>query len=164
MLDIASLKASIVLQAMVAGLLKSKDDPNFTFEIGTYGYVKEQLCYGCGATLALAELFGNGQLASELMLAYAKTPTDRSGFAYAYLSDVIRSEPSSVQDSLPIDLRNLEVVVEDARAGVVSWLIGFFTGRYEMSFDGRWCLDDRSWEEQIPVVEATIAEMAAAGY
>ena len=163
MLEMSDLKASIVLQALVSGLLKSKADSNFTLEMGTYGTVKEGICYGCCATVALAEIFGKGKLASEIMLAYAKTPTDRSDFLYAKLSYSLPLE--TVQDSLLVSkLHNLEYAIDKARMGGVSLLIHFLTGEANTSFDGRWNLNDHDWEEQLPVVEATIAQMIAAGY
>ena len=165
MLGIASLKPSIVLQAMVTGLLKSKDDPNFVVKMETFGSIENKLCYGCCATLALAEMFGEGRSASELMLGHFSTQSNRSDFAYAHLPDVLQFKPSSTQDSLPIgDLKKLERAVDFARLGEVLALIKFLTGDFDESFDGRWKLNDEDWEEQIPIIKATIAEMAAAGY
>ena len=162
MLNETELKASIVLQAMVSGLLKSKDDPNFIVEMKAYGYVKKNLCYGCCSTVTLAEMFGKGQLASELMFDIAKhQPSLSPGFC---LSSVLQLEPSSGQDSLPIDLRSLERTVDSARKGGVSSLIAFFTGEINGSFDYRWLLEDDNWEEQLPIVEETIAEMREVGY
>ena len=162
MLDTASLKASIVLQAMVTGLLKSKDNPDFILRMTTYGFVKNNLCYGCCATVALAEMFGEGKLASEMMIGFADVLS--SNITEAHLSDVLQLDPSSVQGSLPIDLKYLERGVDSARLGYVSSLIGFFRGEVNESFDYRWELNSDNWEEQIPDVERTIAEMAAAGY
>ena len=164
MLDTKNLKTSTVLQAMVTGLLKSKDDPNFVVKMSTFGHVKEQLCYGCCATLALAEMFGEGLSASELMLGHFRTQSDQSDSIEAYLSDVLQLEPSSGQDPLSIDLEDLESLVDSVRLGDVSFLIKFLTGIDNESFDDRWLLEDEDWEEQLPVVESTIAEMIAAGY
>ena len=164
MLDFENLKASDVLQAMVTGLQKSKNDPDFVVKMETFGKVKNNLCYGCCATLTLAEMFGKGQSASELMLGFIKTSVDDSGFAYAFLSDVIPLEPLIAQDSLPITLENLEEAVDKARMGSVSWLIRLLTGKKNASFDRRWYLRSDNWEEKLPDVEVTIAEMIAAGY
>ena len=165
MLDFASLKASDVLQAMVSGLLKSKDDPLFEVNMGTFGTVKKEICYGCCATVALAEIFGKGKSASEMMLAYVKTLNEQPDFIDAYLSNVIELEPSSVQGSLTLDeLENLECSVNYARVGYVSQLIKVLTGEIHESFNCRWCLDSHNWEKQLPVVQATIAEMIKAGY
>ena len=165
MLNGTELKASTVLQAMVEGLLKSKDDPKFTVEMGTFGHVKNQLCYGCAATLTLTEMFGDGRPASEIMLSYAKTPINPLEYVEARLSDVLPLNPSSTQDSLPTyELCDLERAIDDVRTGEVSSLIYFLTGRYDEPFDGRWKLGDENWEEQIPEIERTIAEMIAAGY
>ena len=164
MLDIASLKASIVLKAMVAGLLKSKNDTGFVIEMTTYGCVENNLCYGCAATVTLAEMFGGRRSASEMMLGYVKAPSDQPKSGYAYLSEVISLESSSVQESLPITLRSLERAVNNARQGEVSRLIELLTGEFNESFDGQWSLGSGNWEEKLPVVEATIAEMIVAGY
>ena len=164
MLDIASLKASDVLQAMVTGLLKSKNDPNFVLKMRTYGYVESGFCYGCAATLTLVEMFGEGQSVSELMFDYVKAHAYRQNFVYAHLSDVIPLESSSGQDSLPIDLKKIESLVDSVRLGDVSFLIKFLTGIDNESFDDRWLLNDGNWEKCIPEIEATIAEMIAAGY
>ena len=132
----------------------------------TYGYVRNKLCYGCAATVTLAEMFGKGQSASEMMLSssHVKARVDRLEFVPAYLSQIIELESSNVQNSLPISLRKFEKSVEYARTGEVSVLIEVLTGEVNKSFDGRWYLDDEDWEEKVHVVEATIAEMAAAGY
>jgi hypothetical protein len=170
MLDIENLKPSIVLQAMITGLKKSKDDPNFIVEMSAFGYVKNKLCYGCCATVALAEMFGQGKSASELMLSYdLKVRSEKlysylSDHVYANLSSVIELEPSRVQGSLPINLQRLEISVEYARIGHVSSLIEILTGELNESFDDRWNLGNGNWEEKLPIVEATIAEMIAAGY
>ena len=168
MLEMSSLKPSIVLSAMVVGLLKSKDDPNFVVKMETFGKVKNNLCYGCCATLTLAEMFGKGKSASELMLGYAKTRFNHANSAYlpdTHLSDVIALEPSSTQDSFSIDeLYDLEQAVDSVRAGDVSPLIEFLTGEFNTSFDRRWFLTNQDWEAQLPEVKKTIAEMAAAGY
>ena len=180
MLNGTELKASTVLQSMVSGLLKSKDDPNFIVKMESLGYVKNNLCFGCCATLTLAEMFGEGKLTSEMMLAYVKAEEaeeidklknleDLANYARigreVYLSNVIKFDPSIPQDSLLIDkLYDLEKAVNNARVGYVLSLIEFLTGEANKSFDGRWFLDDWDWEEQIPKVERTIAEMAAAGY
>ena len=165
------LKASTVLQAMVTGLLKSKDNSNFVLKMRTFGYVENKLCYGCCATLALAEMFGKGRSASEMMLGYAENQPDWPKYVYAYLSDVIKLEPLDVQDPSPIDilehlnqLKYLERAVDLARQGEVSRLIGLLIGELNESFNDRWDLEDEDWEEQLPVVESTIAEMIAAGY
>jgi hypothetical protein len=158
------LKASDVLQAMVTGLLKSEDNPNFIVKMTAYGYVEGELCYGCCATLALAEMFGEGKSVSELMFDYAKAHAYRQNFVYAHLSDVIQSEPSSGQDSLPIDFKKIESLVDSVRLGDVSPLIKFLTGKDDESFDDRWYLNDRNWKECIPTIKATIVEMIAAGY
>ena len=154
MLDIASLKASDVLQAMVTGLLKSDSDPLFRVNMGTYGEVKHEICYGCCSTLVLAEMFGKGKLASEIMLGYSND----SGFTDTPLSQVFELE------SFSTNLKKLERVVNNARSGYVSRLIEFLTGEFNESFDGRWELRTDDWKEQLPVVEATIVEMIAAGY
>ena len=166
MLDTANLKASIVLKAMVKGLLKSKNDPDFTVAMGTFGHVRDygSLCCGCCAAVALTEMFGDGKSASEMMLGYAKTRSDQPNSGYAPLSNVLQLEPSSGQDSLPINLKKFERAIDYARKGAVSSLIEFLTGELNESFDYRWHLDNQNWEECIPIVEATIAEMAAAGY
>ena len=164
MLDLENLKASIILKAMVAGLLKSKNDTGFVVEMTTYGGVENNLCYGCAATVTLAEMFGGKRSASEMMLGYVKAPTDRTDFAYAYLSEVISLESSSVQESLPITLRSLERAVNNARQGEISVLIELLTGEVNESFDYRWSLGSINWEEKLPDVEATIAEMEVAGY
>ena len=168
MLDFASLKASDVLQAMVTGLLKSDADPLFEVNMGTYGKVQEKICYGCCATLTLAEMFGKGKSASEMMLAYAKTlQRDYADYAYTPLSNVLHLKSFSVKGFFPIDLRSLEQAVDSARKGKVSVLIELLTGEFNESFesfDGRWELDNCDWEEFIPTIEATIAEMAIAGY
>ena len=164
MLNETQLKASVVLQAMVTGLLKSKDDPNFTVTMATYGTVKNKLCYGCCATLALAEMFGEGQLASELMLSNVSPQFNPSHPVYFYLSSVLQFDASNGQDSFPIDLRDLERAVNNTRKGHVSELIEFLTGEVNESFDRRWNLNDHDWEEQLPEIERTIAEMIAAGY
>ena len=170
MLNETQLKASVVLQAMVTGLLKSKDDPNFTVKMETFGEVENKLCYGCCATLTLAEMFGKGRSASEMMLGHVNTRLDESDDDYAYLpdvylSDVIKSDPSIPQDPLPVDLVEFEFAVDSARTGKVSLLIGYLTGEFNNeSFDRRWILDSNDWEEQLPKIEATIAEMIAAGY
>ena len=164
MLNGTELKASIVLQAMVTGLLKAKNDSNFVVKMRTYGYVKDQLCYGCAATLTLVEMFGEGRSASELMLGYVNTPVAQPHLVEAHLSDVLQLEPLEVQDSSPINLKKLERAIDSARTGKVSLLIGILTGRYDESFDDRWNLEDDNWEKCIPIVEVTIAEMIAAGY
>jgi hypothetical protein len=173
MLELSSLKSSTVLSAMVTGLLKAKNDSRFTVEMASFGHVENNLCYGCAATLALAEMYGKGQLISDMMLAYAKTQADQpSAFVYArlsdvctHLSDVLSLDPSSTQDFLSInELYDLENAVDKARTGRISWLIKFLTGEENTSFDKRWILETDNWEEQLPKVEATIAEMAAAGY
>ena len=165
MLEISNLKPSIVLSAMVAGLLKSKDDPLFKINMGTFGEVKNDLCYGCCATVALTEIFGKGRSISEVMLVHAKAHAYWPGCSYTPLSEILPLEPSNVQSSLSIDkLRNLEVAVDNARKGLVSLLIHFLTGDLETSFDRRWHLDDEDWEGQLPEVERTIAEMIVAGY
>ena len=158
------LKASIVLQAMVTGLLKSKDDPDFVVKMETFGKVKNNLCYGCCATLTLVQMFGKGQSASEIMLGYVNNQTDQPNSGYAHLADVVELEPSSGYNSLRIKLLYLESAVEMARRGDVSSLIKFLTGESNKSFNDRWCLDNENWEEQLPVVNETIAEMIAAGY
>ena len=180
MLNGTELKASTVLQAMVSGLLKSKDDPNFIVKMESLGYVKNNRCFGCCATLTLTEMFGEGKLASELMFGYVKAEEaeeidklknleDLVDYARigreVYLSNVIKFDPSIPKDSLFIDkLYDLERAVDNARVGYVLSLIEFLTGEVNKSFDGRWFLDNDNWEGQIPVVKATIAEMIAAGY
>ena len=164
MLNGTELKASIVLQAMVAGLLKSKNDTGFVVDMSSFGCVKNQLCYGCAATLTLTEMFGNGKSASEIMLSNVKAQADSLEVVPVYLSAFIQSEPSSTQDSLPIDLTQLEQAVDYARIGAVSSLIELLTGEFNNSFNHRWYLDSDNWEEKLPVVKATIAEMIAAGY
>jgi hypothetical protein len=164
MLNGTELKASTVLQAMVTGLIKSQDDPDFRVKMATFGRIEDQLCHGCAANLALAEMFGGGRSASELMFGYAKTLNYKSNYIHANLSAVIKLEPLDVQDSSPIDIKELECNVDFARLGDVSLLIFFLTGELNKSFDGRWLLEDEDWEEQLPEVEATIAEMIVAGY
>ena len=164
MLDLENLKASTVLQAMATGLLKSKDDSDLIVTMRTYGEVKNSLCYGCCATVALAEMFGKGRSVSELMFGYVKAPADRLKCTNAPLSNFIQLKPSSNQDSFPIDLRNLEAAVDNARLGNVSELIHFLTGEISESFNCRWKISNLNWEEQLPIVEETIAEMIAAGY
>ena len=154
MLDIASLKASDVLQAMVTGLLKSDSDPLFRVNMGTYGEVKHEICYGCCSTLVLAEMFGEGKLASEIMLGYSND----SGFTDTPLSQVFELE------SFSTNFKKLERVVNSARRGYVSWLIYFLTGKQDNSFNGRWFLKTDDWKEQLPIVERTIVEMIAAGF
>ena len=164
-LNETQLKPSIVLQAMVTGLLNSKNDPKFTVDMDYFGYVKEQLCYGCAATVTLVEMFGNGKSASELMLGHANAQVEQSNSIDAHLSDVLKLEPSIGQDSLPDNLKDFENAVDSARRGRVSWLIEFLTGEPDkLSFNSRWELGDHNWEDQLPIVEATIAEMIAAGY
>ena len=158
MLNGTELKTSTVLQAMVTGLLKSKDDRNFTVDMSTFGTVENQLCYGCCATVALAEMFGRGRSISEIMLKYreefypeADRPTSAS--AYAYLSSYLQ-----------LQLKSLEDAINSARLGDVSELIAFLTSEVNKSFDDRWILCTENWEEQLSNVKATIAEMIAAGY
>ena len=170
MLDFASLKASDVLQAMVTGLLKSDSDPLFRVDMGTFGEVKHEICYGCCSTLVLAEMFGKGKLASEIMLGYSND----SGFTDTPLSKVLQADDSGFTDtplsqvfeleSFSTNLKKLERVVNNARLGYVSRLIEFLTGEFNESFDGRWELRTDDWKEQLPIVEATIAEMIKAGY
>ena len=163
MLDIASLKPSHVLQAMVNGLLKTKSDPLFEVDMGTFGTVKKEICYGCGASVALAEMFGKGKLVSELMLDYVRTHPHRSHSAQ--LSTVIALEPSRTKDSFSINqLYDLEKAVNSARLGEVVPLIKLLTGEVNSSFNGRWSLNNENWEKRLPIVADTIAEMAAAGY
>ena len=156
MLDLENLKASIVLKAMVTGLLKSKADPNFTVEMDSFGYVQDKLCYGCAATVTLVEMFGERRSASELMLGYVKPETYRFEIIPAFLSNIL----PNTQDSLFM----LEIAVDSARLGDVSSLIELLTGEGNTSFDDRWALEDGNWEKCIPEIEATIAEMIAAGY
>ena len=166
-LNRTELKTSTVLQAMVTGLLKSKDDRNFTVDMSTFGTVENQLCYGCCATVALAEMFGRGRSVSEIMLKYREEfhpEADRPTSAYAYLSSYLQLELSSAQDSLPIDIKSLEDAINSARLGDVSELIAFLTSEVNKSFDDRWILCTENWEEQLSNVKATIAEMIAAGY
>ena len=158
------LKPSIVLSAMVAGLLKSEDDPLFRVDMGTFGEVLREICYGCAATLTLAEMFGKGKSASEMMLGHVKAHPNRSEGFEAVLSDVIKSDASIPQDSLPVDLSELEFAVNNARIGYVSVLIEILTGKKDSSFDDQWHLGSENWKGQLPVVEATIAEMIKAGY
>ena len=168
MLEMSSLKPSIVLSAMVTGLLKSKNDPLFEVDMGTFGKVGKEICYGCCATLTLAEMFGKGKSASELMLGYAKTHFNHPNSAHlpdTHLSNVIALEPSSTQNSFSIDeLYELEQAVNSVRLGFVSPLIKFLAGEFNTSFDRRWFLTNQNWENCIPEIEATIAEMIKAGY
>jgi hypothetical protein len=168
-LNETQLKPSIVLSAMVTGLLKSKVDANFRVKMETFGTVENSLCYGCAATLTLAEIFGEGSLASEMMINYAKTQAcqrgyDEVSFSDVNLPDVIRSETLNAQDSWSVDIEHLECALDSARRGNATQLIAFCTGEENTSFDHRWLLETDNWEEQIPKIEATIAEMIAAGY
>ena len=163
MLEMSSLKPSTVLSAMVVGLLKSKDDRLFEVDMGTFGKVEEEICYGCCATLTLAEMFGKGKLVSELMLDYVRTHPHRSHSAQ--LSTVIALEPSRTKDSFSIDqLYDLEQAVNSVRLGFVAPLIKLLTGEVNSSFNGRWSLNNENWEKRLPIVADTIAEMATAGY
>lgn len=163
MLSPEILKASTVLKAMVESLLKSKNDPRFTVEMKSFGHIRNEVCYGCAATVTLMELFGGGKSASELMIDHAKTQTYESGIAYVHFSDVVRLDPPVFQNSRTIVLEDLEDAVDYARKGGVSWLIEYLTGEQNQSFDSRWILEDQNWEEQIPEIKKTITEMIAAG-
>ena len=175
MLDIASLKPSHVLQAMVNGLLKTKSDPLFEVDMGTFGTVKKEICYGCGASVALAEMFGKGQSASELMrnlVALGETPPiDPLGLSSGPyfstpLSDCIDLNPSDREklETGETYLYKLERAVNSARLGAVSRLIEMLLNKTEESFDDRWFLGTDSWERQLPEVEKTIAEMRKVDY
>jgi hypothetical protein len=178
MLDVANLKPSDVLQAMVNGLLKTKSDPLFEVDMGTFGMVKQEICYGCGASVALAEMFGTGQSASELMrnlVALGETPPiDPLGLSSGPyfstpLSDCIDLKPSYREklESIGTDLYKLERVVNNVRLGDVTLLICLLLNKTDESFDDfddRWSLGTDNWEKQLPEVEKTIAEMREAGY
>jgi hypothetical protein len=51
-------KPSELLQAMVDGLMRHKDLPDFKVDMETFGRAEDDICYGCAATCALSELMG----------------------------------------------------------------------------------------------------------
>jgi hypothetical protein len=152
MLDPKNLKPSTVLEAMINGLLKSKTDPLFTIDMDSYGHIEDGICYGCVASVALADMFGAGQSASELMFAYSL----RRAARYTNLSNII-------EFSTPMDLEELEMAVDSARKGEVSKLIQFLTGEVNRSFDRFWHLENHNWEQQLPKIRLMITRMVAVG-
>lgn len=179
MLNPEMLSPSTVLAAMVRGLKKSKSDPNFVVKMDTYGSVEKkiEMCYGCCATLALVEVFGEGQLPSKIMLAYVENAyVDAEGekmyspniyqtnIVKVLLSDDLKLEISNNQEIWSIKkLKHFEDEIDAARLGCVSSLIQFFGGEVNKSFDYLWELNSNNWEEQLHIVEKTIVEMIAVG-
>lgn len=141
-------KPSQALEAMVDGLLASKDNPNFRAEMDTYGDVHEQadgpLCFGCAATCTLQQLAGA-----------------------RFTPDSIRRIRSraEVVGVLAFRLGSFEHAMNRARQGKMYALLKFFD-HYDPSvttWDDEFCLETDGWEVQLPAVRAVIKEMKEAG-
>lgn len=151
-------KPSQALEAMVDGLLASKDNPNFRAEMDTYGDAYEQadgpLCFGCAATCTLQQLAGA-----------------------RFTPDSIRRTQSRAEVvGVPaFRLGSFEHVMNSARRGKMHALLRFFdyydprvapSDYYDPSVtpsDGKFCLKTDDWEAQLPAVRAVIKEMKEAG-
>lgn len=132
-------KPSEALQAMIDGLLEQSKRKDFTIWMGSFGYVKEDMCYGCAATCAVQKIFNKNFEVHSI--------TSRSflfGISFC-------------------DLKFFEIAIDAARNGRLSSLFSYFHKDFSDRWENKWMLQDHNWREQLPLVQSAINEMKEVG-
>jgi len=135
---------SDALQAMVDGLREQSKREDFIIDMGWFVGKEDGICCGCAATCALQRLAGvNFTIENSI---------NANRFDLLQLKGAI----------------SFESVIDDARQGYMSELFGFYgfdrDSNPDLPQNPNFDLETDNWEEQLPDVEAYIAELRAAGY
>lgn len=135
---------SAALKAMCDGLEKQSRRKDFIVDMGTFGSREGKVCFGCAATCATQQASG-----IDLTLETIENEDERS-------------------DRLAVDysdLNRFEIAMNAARLGCLRQLFYYFNSesKYLQSEDGRYCLDNDNWHDELPKVLAHIAELQSAG-
>lgn len=144
-------KPSEALQAMVDGLLKQSQRPDFRIDMSTWGrksgrkYKGQYICYGCAATCAVQEI-ADKDLSCEVVTALQ-----------------LRAEALGFNGD---DETNFEVAINSARIGDTNPLFGYFgiyNQPHKFNRTGIF-LGTTTWRREIPNILAYIETLKAAGY
>lgn len=184
--DITTWNPSDYLEAMIIGLRKLSDHPDFAFRMTTFGEVEvvdgRRVCFGCAATAAIGEIAG--KLYPDVIasiepddLEYFRLGEDNGWAELAALGGT-KTGLDGVdwgQSKIHWVVGRLEVAFDDARQGSLGGLFNFCQECYpegtirKMSFNdrvrwnGRWHLSSMDWADEIHLIESTIVEMRAVG-
>ena len=162
--DFAALKPSDYLEAMVVGLRRNAEDSRTRVNMTTFGWIEDDLCFGCAATMGLSELFG--VLYADVAGSLSPESKNRS-----WVKLVQSTDGAALGVALPSEMDELETVFDWARRGSLSplrglagWCFKKSRTRYDLSqWCGLWSLTTENWKQELPKVEKAIAEMRAAG-
>jgi hypothetical protein len=145
-------KPSDAIKAMIAGL---RGIPSDSFVVvmssfGGTGYINgRNVCFGCAATCAAHKLAG-------------KQPSCK------HITD--EQQRAEYLDFDPQDLMDFEIAIDDFRQGWLGELLEDYYGLDrqklpdELTADQPWDLHSNNWQEQLPAIEAYVAELEAAGF
>lgn len=133
-------KPSDALEYMCDGLLRQDKREGFQINMMSFGHPEGQMCFGCAATSTIQEIAGQNLTASNIRF------RQLIGFD-------------------PRELREFELVINDARVGWLTPLFGFCevpkVDSREWSF--LWQMHNENWQSCIPKVRKAIREMRAKG-
>jgi len=134
---------SAALQAMVDGLRKQSKRKDFVINMSTYGESRGEICFGCAATCAVQQISGINLTVEDIDVANQSL---KLGYDFDHLSA-------------------FEMSINAARLGDMYLLFLFFdlVWQYDFDYDERFFLKTENWEEQLPAVEALIAELKEKG-
>jgi hypothetical protein len=149
---------SDLLQIAIDGLIENAADPLFKPDMDTYGEKKYGICFGCLATCGLAKL--NGVLYSETVQKLSELHVDH----FINFSNV--ASIAGWTQKKRRDLEDYELAIDEARQGDLESLFEFCNIWPDdvRVFRCNFILDTDDWREQLPAVEAKIAELKATGF
>lgn len=146
-------KPSQVIDAMIHGLQKAADDPEFRFDMLTFGDVREDICYGCAATCAVQELYGI-RFTPEQYLKTAQTGQKGTYCHIAVLGDS--------------DIPEFEYMIDSLRSGHLADLLRYcliapdLTNARWRALCSRWeavYLNEDDWQAQVPLMQEICQEL-----
>ncbi len=143
-------KPSEFLQAMVDGLRAAAETPKQDICMKTFGHVdQEGVCYGCAATWALQNLAGKTLTAEQVELLGSTHELPTKDF-YGVSGRRIYDFETAIDWARKGEIGELADFCHIARKTLAPWLT-------------RWWLTTMNWRDELPAVEAAIAEMRAEG-
>jgi len=137
-------KPSAAAQAMVDGLRRHSQRPDFRISMTTFGFSCGEVCFGCAATCATQEA--------------AQVNYDTISINYTGARAVV----CGVSES---DLWKFEGAINSFRTGFTFSLLAYFglSHMYREGFNERFKLQSSDWKNQLEAVEILIAEWRELG-
>lgn len=126
-------KPSQAVRAMIDGLRRQSNREGFEIDMDTFGQVSREVCFGCAATCAVQEIYGD------------------LGADYDFSLTHYRAKMWGINQS---DLEQFEFAIDNLRSGWDGVLFGYFgLEKPDYDIEELPCLHNGDWEEGLPAYE-----------